>query len=81
MSNYYERSVYTHYAKKEEPTPKYHCSTCTKCEGKYCKVFNRYVEKNYNKCFLHSNYTPIVAKFEPTVTMEEIAEAEKRRYA
>ena len=62
----------------EIPIPKYLCMTCTKCVDTRCKVFNRYVEKTYNRCFYHSNYSPIIAEFKPPENLKEIIELEEQ---
>lgn len=48
--------------------PKYTCGTCTRCNSESrCEVFNRYIEKDYNRCFNHSTYVSpsIKAEFKP----------------
>ena len=79
MSREYIRSEarYMNVGKKEIPTPKYFCKTCNKCQDKRCQVFNRYVEEN-NRCFYHSNYSPIEAEFVSTVTMKDVIEEMKK---
>lgn len=69
--------------KTEQPQPKYFCATCTKLkDGNYCDCFQRPVDKDYNRCFNHSSYSPIVAVFKAPENIEEIALAnEVKRYA
>lgn len=62
----------------EIPIPKYLCNTCNKCIQNRCQVFKRYVEPSYNKCFYHSNYSPIIAEFKPPVNLKEIMEQEEK---
>lgn len=62
---------------KEFKVPKYFCKTCSKCQDKRCQVFKRYVEEN-NRCFYHSNYSPIEAEFVPTVSMKDVIEEMKK---
>lgn len=66
-----------------QPQPKYLCATCTKLkEGSFCDCFQRPVDKDYNRCFNHSNYNPIVAVFKAPENIEEVALAnEEKIYA
>lgn len=57
-----------------QPQPKYFCATCTKLkEGSFCDCFQRRVEADYNRCFNHSNYNPVLAVFKAPENIEEIA--------
>lgn len=58
----------------EQVQPKYYCATCLKLkDGNYCDCFQRPVDKNYHRCFNHSNYNPINAVFKAPDNIEEIA--------
>lgn len=66
----------------EEPQPKYLCSTCNKVNKNFCNCFQRPINAEYNRCFNHSNYDPILGIFEAPENIEEIARAnENKRYA
>ena len=66
--------------KQEVTQPKYYCSTCTKCSiGNNCEVYQRRVEPNYNKCFYHSTYQPVVVIFKPLKNLETMIEEETKR--
>lgn len=88
MGKRYEKSMHSKIcglAKSEEKDvkpPKYHCSTCTKCNKNWCSFFNRHIEKDFNRCFYHSNYSPILASFKPQENLELLVEKEQeKRYA
>lgn len=60
--------------KTTQPQPKYFCVTCTKLkDGNFCDCFQRRVEADYNRCFNHSNYNPVLAVFKAPENIEEIA--------
>lgn len=61
------------------PEPKYHCASCLKLKGTTCDCFKRRVEPNYNRCFFHSNYSPVVASFKAPTNLEEIIKEEEER--
>lgn len=65
------------------PQPKYYCATCAKLKnGNFCDCFQRPVEADYNRCYNHSNYKPILAIFKAPENIEEIAQAnEEKLYA
>lgn len=88
MSTIYEKSNHRAIcgngkkAEQEVIPPKYHCSSCTKCAKNWCSFFNRHIEKDFNRCFNHSNYSPILASFKPQKNLEELIEKEQeKRYA
>ena len=57
-----------------QPQPKYFCATCAKLKnGNFCDCFQRRVEADYNRCFNHSNYNPVLAVFKALENIEEIA--------
>lgn len=57
-----------------QPQPKYFCATCAKLKnGNFCDCFQRRVEADYNRCFNHSNYNPVLAIFKAPENIEEIA--------
>lgn len=57
-----------------QPQPKYFCATCAKLKnGNFCDCFQRRVEPDYNRCFNHSNYNPVLAVFKAPENIEEIA--------
>lgn len=57
-----------------QPQPKYFCATCAKLKnGNFCDCFQRRVEADYNRCFNHSNYNPVLAVFKAPENIEEIA--------
>lgn len=79
-----------------QPIPKHYCITCQKCcctggniiQGMlsviccHCSFFNRRVEPDYNKCFYHSQYSPIHSVYKEPENIVEIALAnEKKRTA
>lgn len=48
--------------KQEIRTPNYYCNTCTHCVNhNHCKIHNRHVIDDWNRCFFHSTYAPIQA--------------------
>lgn len=78
------------------PKPKYYCKNCKSCtrtggeivEGLLtavsyrCSFFDRRVNPNYNKCFSHSNYSPVHTKYkEPENLVELVLEEEEKRIA
>lgn len=65
------------------PQPKYYCATCLKLKNNnYCDCFQRPVEAEYNRCYNHSNYKPVLAVFKAPDNIDEIAaEAEEKKYA
>lgn len=64
----------------EPKLPKYHCSSCTKCKNKYCDCFQRRIEPDYNMCFYHSTYNPIIVVFKPPSNLKEIMQREEELY-
>ena len=43
--------------------PIFYCETCAnRCED-YCMLFKRHVLSDFNRCFFHTNYTPVSACF------------------
>ena len=56
---------------KKEKLPEFNCATCTRCEGKYCSFYDRYVDVKYNRCFNHSKYvkTPNIKYVTPPLTI------------
>lgn len=82
MGKVYQKSLHSIFcgrARKEKEIPKYHCSSCTKCIKSYCQYFNRHVIPSFNKCFFHSQYTPITGLFKVTDNLEEIIEKEQEK--
>lgn len=86
MGNYQE--LLSHEArvflkKTEKPQPQYYCSSCLKLkDGSFCSCFQRRVEADYNRCYNHSNYDPIVTPFRVPANIDEIVrENEEKRYA
>lgn len=69
--------------RKEQPQPKYYCATCLKLKNdNLCDCFQRRVEPDYNRCFNHSNYKPVLTVFKAADNIEEIAPAnERKKYA
>ena len=69
--------------KTAAPQPKYFCATCLKLkDGNYCDCFQRPVDADYNRCYNHSNYKPVVTVFKAADNIEEIALAnEEKMYA
>ena len=66
---------------KEQALPQYHCSSCEACSNKYCNVFDRRIEPDYNKCFNHTNYGNRQSVYQAPANLEEIVLAnEKQRY-
>lgn len=64
----------------EVPEPKWHCASCLKLkEDNKCDCFNRRVEPNFNRCFYHSHYSPVVASFKAPTNLEEIVKQEEER--
>lgn len=59
--------------------PKFHCSSCTKRTENRCTFFNRHIEPDFNKCFYHSNYSPVLASFKPQENLEELVEKEQEK--
>lgn len=69
------------------PLPKHYCKDCKQCissggemvEGLLtaircrCTFYNRPVEPLYNKCFNHSNYSPVHTHYEEPENIVEIA--------
>lgn len=74
MSKNYEKSEYRMYVTKEEEVkpPLYYCKSCTHCSHNYCSVFKRPIVNDYNKCFYHSNYSPISAVLQVSENIDEI---------
>lgn len=66
---------------KEVKPPQYLCKTCTKCVNSRCTFYNRQVEVDYNKCFNHSNYSPIATSFRSPDNLEEIVRNEEKQIA
>lgn len=69
---------------KRGQIPTKFCSTCSHCTGDcYCTTHNRRIEKNYNRCFFHSNYQPQQQTFKVNPVLDEIIkqeqEVEKKR--
>jgi len=70
MSKFYEKSYHRELFKNAKRAdiwdlkpPIFFCETCTNCTDNRCSIFQRYVIEDYNRCFNHSNYTPIKAAF------------------
>lgn len=61
-----------------QPMPEHKCADCGKTFNGKCLCFNRPIDVDYNKCFLHSFYNPVVIKFEPPPNLEEIMAEEER---
>ena len=57
---------------KEVLGAKYFCNCCTKkTDDSRCLCFGRRIEPDYNRCYFHSNYTPIVAQFKVQDNLEQ----------
>lgn len=63
--------------KDKEKIPEYYCKTCGSCQHKYCDVFKRHVEPDYNKCFNHTNYPSRCDNFKTPENLDEIIKKEE----
>lgn len=80
MGKKYVEAFYREFAgqgKKEIKTPDFFCASCEKRCDNWCSFFNRYIVKNYNRCYHHSFYSPVQATFKPAENLEEIIEKEE----
>lgn len=69
--------------KKEEAVkaPDFYCESCSKrCENR-CTFYNRYIVKDYNRCFNHSLYAPTTITFKIPDNLEEIIQKEEKQVA
>lgn len=65
----------------EIQVPKYFCMSCKKRLNNRCSFFNRPVIKDYNRCFYHTNYSPVSAAFRIPDNLEEIMREEEKKIA
>ena len=73
------RKYHTTNGKKEVKTPDFYCESCEKRCGSRCTFYQRPVVADYNRCFNHSNYSPIQAVFKAKEDLEKIIEEEQER--
>ena len=59
--------------------PKFHCNSCTKRVENRCTFFNRHIEPDLNKCYYHSNYSPVLASFKVQENLDELVEKEQEK--
>lgn len=86
MGNNYENSIHRMVcgnARKtaEVKTPKYLCKSCTKCVDNRCTFYNRPIITDYNRCFNHSQYSPLTASFKEPENLAEPIEQEEKKVA
>ena len=63
---------------KESKIPAFYCKSCnSNCNG-YCSFYSRKIKENNNKCFNHSNYSPVATKFKAPEHLNEIIEREEK---
>lgn len=84
MGNNYDKSIHRMICgsvkkEKEIKTPDFYCESCEKRCGNRCTFYNRPIVKDYNRCFNHSNYSPIQAVFKAKEDLEKIIEEEQER--
>ena len=68
-----------HLGEAEIETPRYFCKTCNKRNGNNCACFQRPIEPDFNRCFNHSNYKPILAVFQVRSDLEELIQEEQEK--
>lgn len=66
-------------SKRRTETLTQHCDTCTHCTHKYCMVFRRPVDTNFNRCWKHSLYEPTAQTFKADDRLEMIMKAEAQQ--
>ena len=60
---------------REVAKPKFVCATCVKLSADNgCPVFQRPVEPDYNRCFYHSSYQPVVVIFRPVKNLDTMVD-------
>ena len=69
------------YCKKEKEvkTPAYFCTNCTNNTNSFCSFYGRRINGDFNRCFNHSNYSPVSTKYRTPTRLNEIIEIEEKK--